>query len=81
MKTNVRRQNFCYSPKQNGKCKDWANVKCDFDVEPKCVIWDEVKHWINVENETVVYLSAAQHQSQEVVDTKDIKLKSTGYCC
>ena len=32
--------------------------------------------WINVENESVVYLSATQNQSQEVVDAKETELAS-----
>ena len=30
-----------YQPKQTGKYKNWVNVKSDFDVEPKCVHWDD----------------------------------------
>ena len=65
-----------YQPKQTGKYRDWVNVKSDFDAEPKCINWDDVESWINVADESVVYLSAAQTQSQEVVDAKDIELEN-----
>ena len=50
-----------YQPKQTSKYTDWVNVKSDFDVEPKCVNWDDIESWINVEDESVVYLSAVQN--------------------
>ena len=65
-----------YQPKQTGKYKQWINVQVENETEPKCVNWDEVEAWTGVEVESVVYLSAAQNKSQEVVDAKEKELEN-----